>query len=137
MSACDLTFLTKDSKSQFCGSEYNFFTTRHFRSRSCWCSQILNLWEQNKAKMSYSCKKLVFRGFNAYPWRTLYIPCNIGIIWPSDMTSLWLYWKVWLTIKLKDLVTDRPWSTSSTVACATKEFILWVSWELYLHLRYP
>ena len=46
-----------------------FVTSEHIHTFDASLGELVNIhFNNNKARMSYSCERLVFHGFNAYPW---------------------------------------------------------------------
>ena len=75
------------------------------------CVFIGVLIESNKVRMSQSCERLIFQGFNAYPWKTFRYtgPSKLG----------WYDVMIMILKSVTCRLTDWPWPAIARVASVT------------------
>ena len=75
------------------------------------CVFIGVLIESNKVRMSQSCERLIFQGFNAYPWKTFRYtgPSKLG----------WYDVMIMILKSVTCRLTDWPWPAIARVAFVT------------------
>ena len=96
-------------------SNYNSHKETNVVGKKCSCTFscvfIGVLIESNKVRMSHSCERLIFQGFNAYPWRTFWYtgPSKLG----------WYDVMIMILKSVTCRLTDWPWPAIARVAFVT------------------
>ena len=96
-------------------SNYNSHKETNVVCKKCSCTFsfvfIGVLIESNKVRMSQSCERLIFQGFNAYSWRTFRY---------TDASKLGWYDVIMMILKsVTCRLTDWPWPAIARVASVT------------------
>ena len=96
-------------------SNYNSHKETNVVCKKCSCTFsfvfIGVLIESNKVRMSQSCERLIFQGFNAYPWKTFRYtgPSKLG----------WYDVMIMILKSVTCRLTDWPWPAIARVASVT------------------